>query len=133
MKKNKQEEESLEKIILKKVYGYEAKRTYKTIFILWAAFFVAQFLIVLISSSIYSILKDQQTLDLLQIFNEDFEIIRENIIDVLYAFYTESPQLLLSLFIILVLTVFGIIFFVIKNFRKIKNRLKSVNTFFSKK
>jgi hypothetical protein len=128
-----EEEQPFEKDILKKVYKYEAKKTYKTILTLWIIFIIAQFLIVIIGSSLYDTLKQQQTLDLLQLFNEDFEVIRDNIADVLYAFYIESPLLLTLLFGIVLITFFGIIFFVIKNFRKIKNRLASINKYFSKK
>ncbi len=126
-------EEELEKNIVKNVYGYEAKRTYKTVFTVWAIFMVAQFLIVILGSYIYQILKEQQTLDLLQLFTEDIDIIKENIADVAYTMYVESPQVLLLLFIILLLTVFGIIIFVIKNFKKIKNRFGAIKKFYAKK
>lgn len=128
-----EKEQPFEKEILKNVYKYEAKRTYKMILTIWIIFIVAQFLIVITGSALYDILKQQQTLDLLQIFNENFEVIRDNIGDVLYTFYVESPQLLVLLFGVVLLTFFGIILFVIKNFRKIKNRISSMNNYFSKK
>jgi hypothetical protein len=131
--KPKEEEQPFEKEILKKVYKYEAKRTYKMILTLWIGFILVQFFIVITASALYQTLNQQQTLDLFQLFGEDFDVIRENIIDVLYTFYVESPQLLLFFFILLLLAIFGIILFVIKNFRRIKNRLSSINTFFSKK
>src|SRR5690348_16125172 len=117
----KQEEGQFEKEILKDVYKYEAKRTYKLILTLWIIFILAQFLIVIIGSSIYDTLKQQQTLDVLQIFGEDFEVIKANLGNVVSTLYTESPQLLVLLFGIVLAIFFGIIFFVIKNFRKIKN------------
>lgn len=131
--KHNDKEQPLEKEILKKVYKYEAKRTYKMILTLWMGFIFVQFFIVITASALYQTLREQQTLDLLQLFGENIEVIKDNIADVLYTFYIESPQLLLFIFIILLLTIFGIIFFVIKNFKKIKNRLTSINNYFSKK
>ncbi len=131
--KNHKTEAEIEKDIIKNVYQYEASRTYKTIFIVWAVFIVVQFLIVILGSSIYQTLKEQQTLDLFQLFSEDFDIIRENLGDVLYTLYLESPQLLLAILISLFLTMFGIIFFIIKNFKKIKNRFGSISKFYAKK
>jgi hypothetical protein len=131
--KPKKQEQPLEEEILKKVYKYEAQRTHKMILSLFLGFMFVQFFIVLTASVLYQTLKEQETLDLLQLFGEDMDIIREYFGDVVYAFWIESPQGLLLTFLILLLTIFGIIFFVVKNYRKIKNRLASINTFFSKK
>jgi hypothetical protein len=130
MKKDKPT--NLEKNILKKVYKYEAKKTYKTILILWAIFFLAQFLIFILGSTLYHVLKQQETLDLLDLFNENFEIIKENFFDVLYVFYVESPHFLLFAFISVLLGLLATLFFGIKNFRKIKKRLSAINKFFEK-
>ena len=135
MKKNNIQEKDtkLEKEILKKVYGYEAKKTYQTILIVWIIFMVLQFFVVLIGGALYAVWKEQQTLDLFQLFGEDFDVIRENIMDVLYVFYIESPQLLLFSFVSVLLGLLATIFFTVRNFKKIKNKLSSINKFFTKK
>lgn len=132
MKKNNENNEAFEKDILKKVYGFEAKRTYQTILILWILFVVLQFFIVLIGGILYTTWKEQQTLDLFQLFSEDFEVIKANIVDVLYIFYVESPQMLLFIFASTSLALFVTMLFSIKNFTKIKRKLSAINKFFGK-
>ena len=131
--KPKNQKQPLEEEILKKVYKYEAKRTYKMILFLWIGFFLVQFFVIITTSALYHTLKEQQTLDLFQLMWEDFEIIKENFADVLYTFSVEAPLGLLFSFLLLLSIIFGIIIFVFKNYKKIKNRIASINTFFLKK
>lgn len=117
---------SLDKKIIDRVYQYEKKRTLLTVFKYF--FFITIFLIFLIIllTIIYNTLKEQETLDLFDIFQENYVVIKSYIWDVLQLVYEESPKFLivltLSFFVLLLL----MLFLLKKNFNKIRNRIKSI-------
>ena len=79
---------------------------------------------------IVNILSEQQTLDLLDLFKEDFEIISDNLADVLYTFYLEMPlELTLILIVSIILLLTTLIFF-IRNFGRIKKKFIAVRKHF---
>lgn len=117
---------SLEDNIIKKVYSYEKKRTELSILKYTSFILLLGGLIVFLTYQILMILYQQATLDLLEIFQEDLDVIRTNIWDVLQTFYAESPiELLASLFVFIVILVI-VLFFLTRNFSKIKNRTKTL-------
>lgn len=101
---------SLDKKIIDRVYQYEKKRTLLTVFKYF--FFITIFLIFLIIllTIIYNTLKEQETLDLFDIFQENYVVIKSYIWDVLQLVYEESPKFLivltLSFFVLLLLMLF---------------------------
>lgn len=116
----------LEEKILKKVYQFEIKRTATEIVLKGLAFIFLGLAVFLFGSIFYEIIKEQKTFDLLEIFTEDFEVVKKYFFDNISLFFFELPKVLLiilsifaSLFIFLVLRV-------VKNFRKIKNKVKSL-------
>lgn len=116
----------LEKKILKKIYQFEVKRTATEIFFKSAAFIFFGLAFFLLGSIFYEILKEQKTFDLFEIFSEDFEVIKRYFLDNIWLVFFELPKILLiilliftSLFIFLILTM-------VNNFKKIKNRVKSL-------
>lgn len=116
----------LEEKILKKVYRFEAKRTLTEIFLKSIAFLFLGLAIFIFGSVFYEILKEQKTFDFLEVFSEDLEVVKRYFLDNISLVFFELPKVLLiilliftSLFIFLILTM-------VKNFKKIKNRVKSL-------
>lgn len=123
----------LEKKILKKVYQLEAKRTFFEIvlkLITFLFFGLAAFILVDILSEI---LKKQKTFDLLEIFTEDFEVIKKYFFETVYVFYLEIPKIILILFLIFIAIFFYLIYQLIKNYSIIKNKVISLIKFWTKK
>ncbi len=120
------QEKNLEKKILDKVYQFEAKRTTVEILLKITVFIFLSGLIFIFAKFFFNILKTQKTLDLLEIFKEDTEVLKRYFFDNLFLLFFELPKaLLFILFIFLSLLVF-LLLTVIKNFKKIKNRIKSL-------
>lgn len=127
MKKTKDRKKlSLEDNIIKKVYSYEKKRTEVSILKYTTLIFLLAGSIVFLTYQIFAILYQQATLDLLEIFQEDLEIIRANIWDVLQTFYVESPLELFAVLFIFIVVLAIVLFFLTRNFSKIKNRTKAI-------
>lgn len=118
-----------EKEIIKKVYDYEEKRT--GLMLLKYSVFGIVFLIlsVLNLQIIYLILKQQYTLDLFDLFNQDLEIIKNYLGDVLLTFFEELPKTELVLLVVFLFILFLIVLLFVKNLPKIKNRLASILRF----
>ncbi len=113
----------LEKQIVNKMYSFETKKTLLEIMIrtgvvLIATIFGMYFLMVVIRQLI-----EQRTLDVLELFQEDAEIIRNYAREAFETIYQEFPkyEFALSIFMFLVGLFFILLF--LKNFKKIKNKL----------
>lgn len=116
----------LEKNIIENIYRLEIKRVMLTL-IKYAFLFLFSILsIITIGTIIIRILNDQQTFDLMEIFKEDWEIIREFLPDVFYVFYTETPKDLIVILFIFTLLLILLVFLIAKNFAKIKNKVNSI-------
>lgn len=116
-------DKSLQDKILTEIYNFEKKRTRFWImkYLVVSLLTLSAFLFVLITT--LNILNSQQTLDVLEIFQQDFDIISRYWNDALSTVIEETPidsqiELLLLIVALLVLV---IVF--IKNFKKIRNRL----------
>ncbi len=114
----------LENTILDKIYKFESKKTAQFLSIRLGLFLL--FLIVSIGLviSVINQLVEQQTLDLLQIFQEDVATIKLYIIDVVGTMFEEFPKLQTAAIIGALLICLVIILTFIKNFGKIRNKLK---------
>ncbi len=126
--KNKKIEEK----IIKKIYQIETKKTFFDLFS--KIFFILLFLslTLIFFLVVIDILKEQNSFDLLSFFNDDFEVIKKYFFSNLITFYNELPkELTLSLIISITLLLSLIIIF-LKNFKKIKNKLKSIYKFYKK-
>lgn len=123
----------LEKKIIKKVFLIETKRTVSEVLLRILGILVLAFVAFFIGSLIWEIFQEQRTLDLLEIFQEEMEIVRKYSYDVLVQFYRETPKELVAIFtsgiIVLIILLIGIV----KNYKRIKNRLRSILVFWFKK
>jgi len=123
---------NLEKKILKKVYFWEAKRTVFDLVLKMILFFSSGLFLFILGEIFFEILNEQKTLDLLNFFNEDFEVVKKYFLDNVFIFFFEMPRFLLLL-ILFFLVIFSLISLtLIKNFYTLKNKVKSFLKFFKK-
>ncbi len=113
----------LEKKIIKKIYSFETKKTLLEIVFRTGLIIVVGFIGIFYLIKVVQQLVEQQTLDVLELFQEDVEIIRNYAKEVLETVYQEFPkyEFVLSLLMFVVGLFFA--FLLIKNFKKIKNKL----------
>lgn len=115
----------LEDKILDKVYTYETKNIAKK----GIAFFLILILTTITGILLITQLAYQGTFDLLQIFQEDSEVIRENIRQVLIDIWHEMPQESFYPFLfLLILLGIGLVI-IIRNFTVIKKKMRSLITY----
>lgn len=136
MKKNGKhyiKEDQLEQQIMQNVYGFEAKKTSMTVLKLGLIVTLSLNLVIIFGILTYNILKEQQTLALLELFNEDPSIIKENFMEVLTTFYVEAPHLLMLLVLLFLLIFWGTVFVIIRNYKKIRRKLLAIKMYFNKK
>jgi len=122
----------LEKKILKKVYFWEAKRTLFDLVLKIILFFSSGLFLLIFGQIFFEILNEQKTLDLLNFFSEDFEVVKKYFLDNVFIFFFEMPKFLLLL-LLLFLAIFSLVILtLIKNFYILKNKVKSFLKFFKK-
>lgn len=124
-------EEKMEKDIIQHIYAFESKRTGRNIFSFSLTIILLALLITISANLAYEILNEQQTLVLLQVFQEDIEIIKENFVNIIDTFWEESPQILLFLLFFFIMAFLTTLYFIAANFKKIKNRIISIKKFFN--
>ena len=124
--------ENLENEVMNRVYSFEKKRTTKTIVIYGILISLGFISIIFLTITIYSVLKQQQTLDLLLLFGEDSSIIKMYFWQTMTTFWEESPQESIVLLAGIVVMAGIVIFFFAKNFGKIKRRFFAVKSYFKK-
>lgn len=120
----------MEKKIIENVYKLESKKVMLTLIRYLSFTFFSIVSIYLLSTTVYKILYEQQTLDLLEILKEDLEIIKEFLPDVLEILYMEMPKLPFFFLLIFCLVLSISILLIINNSGKIKNRLHSLYKYF---
>ncbi len=124
---------NLEKKILKKVYFWELKKLVFNFLI--KILLISCSLIILLTTvalTFFSI-AELKSFDFLNLFQEDFEVVKKYFFDTFYVFSLEIPgEYLLIIFITSILLVF-IISKIFKNYYKTKNKIKSFISFFQKK
>ncbi len=123
----------LEDKIVKKVFVLETKKTAGEIFLRILGILVFAFVIFFIGSIIFEIFQEQRTLDLLEIFQEDIEIVRRYSFDVISQFYRETPKELVAILITGIVVILILLFNIARNFEKIRNKLLSIFGFWFKK
>jgi len=119
--------------ILKKIYGYETKKTIAGVIFesLGLAFLIIGFL--LFGWVIVDILKEQKTFDLLQIFGEDPEVMRKYFFETISIFYWEIPKELMIIFLLFSGSLVLLISVIIRNFSRMKNKIISLVKYYFKK
>lgn len=123
---------NIEDKILKKVYQEETKHT--ALDIAFRIILIASFgtILILLLSVLYEIYLEQSTLDILQLFSEDKEVVFSQLGDTLKTLYVSTPLSILLLIISAGLVFFSIIYLTIKNFRRIVTKLKYIISFWLK-
>jgi len=119
----------LENKIIDKIYRFETKRTLTEILLRIAGIFCVGLMVGILGMILWVELVEQQTFDLLQLFQEDTAIIRKHLLDVLTIFYQEIPKtefvlILTGLLIFISLTVVSV-----KKIKSIRNRLSAIINF----
>lgn len=123
----------LEEKIIKKVYQLETKKTAIDIIIRGAGMMILLLIFILFFSIIVDSLKEQHTLDVLQLFGEDKEVIGAYFFDSLYVIYEELPQYAVIIAVIVLLLFISGGLKIIQNYEKIKNRCRSILRYWLKK
>jgi len=125
--------QNLKNEIIRKVYKLETKKTF--FYLISKLFFglIFLFLIFIFASVIFDILIEQGSFDLFNFFGDwSFEVFSRYFIDNLIVFYQELPQPLFFILILVIFILLVLVFLVVKNFRKIKNRLTALYKFYKK-
>ncbi|MCL4364472.1 hypothetical protein M1328_04515 [Patescibacteria group bacterium] len=124
---------NLEKKILRKVYKIEARKTFSyllTRLLLGLVFLLA---VILFYSTVVDILNEQQSFDLLFFYRQNFAVVKRYFLPNLFNFYQELPEPLTYLLIISIIIVLVVTAVLIKNFKKIKNKLVALYKFYKTK
>jgi hypothetical protein len=123
----------LEDKIIDKVYVFETKKTLLgtlikivSVCLLLAA--TVSFALVVIKT-----LSEQETLSVIDIFQENVQAIHTYLLDVIYVIFVETPKLHLLFFVIGLLVLVIILWTVAKNARKIGNKIRSLTIYWSRK
>jgi len=122
----------LERKIINTVYTFETKKTVLELILRISSIIIVGFCGILLLVSILRQLIEQQTLDMLQLFKEDGEIIKEYIGDVINTLYEELPKHDVLILIILSVTLLLLVLFFIKNSGKIKNKIRSLRRYWKR-
>jgi len=123
----------LDKKIISKIYLYETKKTFVQI-ILWsllAIFFLI--LSIFFGTVIWGLLIEQESFDFLAILNQDVEVIKKFLFDNIFIFFAEIPKTLIVVFTIIIILLLFVIYGMIKNYKKNRNKIKSIISFWKKK
>lgn len=124
---------NLENQILKKVYGFEIRKTFLQIISQIVGVIIFVFIGYLFLSVFFDEVLYLNTFDPLVNLTEDFEIAKKSFFDTVSVIYMETPKETLVVGIISVLVVFFLIFTFIKNFPVVKNKFSSLLKFWRKK
>jgi len=122
----------LEDKIIKKIYRIETEKTIGRIIgeVALISFIILSS--VFIFSIIVEILNEQASFDLFDFLRDDFEVIKNNLFNNSLLFIQELPQLLTYILIGLLLLLIWLLYILLKNFSKIKNKLVSLYKFWFK-
>jgi hypothetical protein len=123
----------LEEKIVKKVYEYEGKRTFIEVAWKMLSVVIIGGLWFFFGFALIEILKRQQTLDILELFAEDREVIKIYWKDILEVFSYEIPRELAIPFVLFLGIFILLILLFLKNFGKMRRRVQSILEYSSRK
>lgn len=122
----------LEEKILKKIYKLETKKTFLEVatktFIIIAFLFVSAISLRLLIAGYM----EQRTFDVLEIFSEDMEVIKQYMGETLETFYIETPRETFLFFALSSIALVLAVLTLAKNFEKIRNRIEAIVKFWNK-
>mgnify|MGYP001026415067 CR=1 FL=1 len=124
---------NLENKILKKIYFWEAKHLTFDLFLKFFLFLSSFLFFLILGEILLEILKEQKSFDLLNFYQEDFEVIKKYFFENVFVFWLEIPKFLLLLLFLTLSVFLTIILLVIKNFKIYKNKINNLFTWFLKR
>lgn len=122
----------LEDKIIKKVYEYETKHTIADVVLRAVAVIVTFLASVVLARLIFATLYESQTLSVLQLFREDFEVIRDYFGDVVEVLYYELPKGEIVIFIVAAILFFIMLLYFVRNFGRIIRKIKALMNYWKK-
>ena len=122
----------LEDRIIKKIYRIETKKTIGQVFGEIFLILLITLSSVFIFSIIVEILNEQASFDLFDFLRDDFEIIRNYLFNNSLLFIQELPLPLTYILIGLLLLLIWLLYILVRNFKKFKNKLISLYKFWFK-
>lgn len=122
----------LEDKIINKIYRMETKKIVGQIISELILIILITLSSLFIFSIIVEILNEQTSFDLFDFFRDDFETVRDNLINNSLLFIRELPLPLLYILIGLLLSLVWLLFTLVKNFNKIKTKLVAIYKFWFK-
>lgn len=122
----------LEKQIIKEVYRIETEKTigYLVTRILLVVFLSVS--VFFLSSVTFDVLNEQSSFDLVSFFGENLETTQRYFVTNVTDFYQELPQPLFTLAVLSAVGFIGMVLIIVKNYPKIKNKVKSLYKFWFK-
>ena len=121
----------LEKKILREVYSFETRQTLLKIVFRLVALISFSLGSIMLAGVVLEQLTKQKTLDMFEIVFEDLETIKENIWEVLATFYLEAPKFEILTVILIIFLTLVMLFQIVLNFTRIKNKINSLIKFWS--
>jgi len=126
-------ENRLKTKIIKKIYQEETKNLSLRL-LAWAVFFILSFFfLILVYQTIFEILNEQESFNLIKILTEDIDVFRYYFFTNLISFYQEMPKLLVFILILSAVVLLDLLLIFIKNFNKLKNKIISIYQFYKNK
>lgn len=124
--------QKLEDRIINKIYRIETKKTIGQIISEVTLIILILLSSLFIFSVIIEILNEQTSFYLFDFLRDDFDIAKDNFFSNLLLFIQELPLPLTYILIGLILLLIWLLFILLKNFNKIKNKLVSLYKFWFK-
>jgi len=112
---------NLENKIKKKVYKIETEKTGFYIFSRSLFFIIGIFLIFILVSLSYDILKEQGSFDLLDFFKEDMEVVKRYWFENINVFIEETPKTILAILLLVILVFVYLVYKIFNNLNRLKN------------
>jgi predicted PurR-regulated permease PerM len=123
----------LEDKIVNKVFEYETSQTKKEMVIRVLLIVAFAFITGIFGFIVYSILDEQSTFDILQIFSQDSDIISQNIGDVFTVLSYEIPKFQTAIFILSLIIFFILLYIFVLNIGKISRKIRAIINYKGKK
>ncbi len=128
MKKSK-----LEDRIIGRVYRMETKKTFWYILSRAFVFLLSLFVVYIFASVLFEIFNEQGSMDLINFWGDDLEVVYRYLFDNIAVFLSETPR---EILLVLLLTITGLVYLsykIVSNFRSIRNKVVSIYKFYKNK
>ncbi len=112
--------------IINKVYNFETKRTGKNVLLTAILFVVVIFSVITAFQIMLEEVLAEKSLDMLDIFQEDIEVIKMYYGEALHVIYDSVPKFHLIIFISGSIIILFLLILTIFNFSRIRNRIRSI-------